>query len=211
MNGHLAVLSSPCGDRMGLFIWSLWTRARKTLMKLSLLISYIARGGVSFGGYGQCGTTIAAMNLQDKGWSRTMNKKAVRIVMLGIACSALVPMGGCVAVGVTALGIGMATGVSHTLGGIVYKTFSVPQAQLKKSTLVAMGRMQVKVVKTTRDRETELIFGKAGDRDVEVELEALTAGATRMSVTVKKDSGLLRDSATATEIILQTERSVGIT
>jgi hypothetical protein len=140
-----------------------------------------------------------------------MNKKAVRIVMLGIACSALVPMGGCVAVGVTALGIGMATGVSHTLGGIVYKTFSVPQAQLKKSTLVAMGRMQVKVVKTTRDRETELIFGKAGDRDVEVELEALTAGATRMSVTVKKDSGLLRDSATATEIILQTERSVGIT
>lgn len=138
-----------------------------------------------------------------------MDMKLVRGIVLGLACATTLPLGGCVAVGITALGVGMATGVSHTLGGIVYKTFSAPQAQVKKAALAAMARMQVKVVKTTRDGDTEVIVAKAGDRNVEVELEALTGGATRMSVTVKKDAGLLRDSATATEIILQTERLVG--
>lgn len=138
-----------------------------------------------------------------------MSMKAVRKFLFCGLIVMIVPLGGCVAVGLTALGVGMATGVSHTLGGIVYKTFSVPQAQVKKATLAALGRMQVKVIKTTHDKATEVIVAKAGDRDVEVELEALTGSTTRMSVTVKKDGGLLRDSATATEIILQTERLVG--
>lgn len=138
-----------------------------------------------------------------------MNMKVVRGMLLGFTCLSLIPLGGCVAVGLTALGVGMATGVSHTLGGIVYKTFSLPQAQVKKAALTAMARMQVKVVKSTREGETELIQGKAGDRSIEVELEALTGNTTRMSVTVKKDGSLLRDGATATEIILQTERSAG--
>ena len=138
-----------------------------------------------------------------------MNFNSARGVMFGVACAAIISLEGCVAVGLTALGVGMATGVSHTLGGIVYKTFSVSQVKVKKAALTAMGRMQVKVVKMTRDGDTELIAAKAGDRDIEVELEALTGSTTRMSVTVKKDGGLLRDSATATEIILQTERFVG--
>ena len=138
-----------------------------------------------------------------------MNRKAVRVLAIGAICLSLVQLNGCVAVGLTALGVGMATGVSHTLGGIVYKTFSLPQSHVKKATLAALARMQVKVVKSNREGDTEYIFAKAGDRDVEVELESLTGNTTRMSVTVKKDKGLLRDSATATEIILQTERLAG--
>ena len=138
-----------------------------------------------------------------------MNFKIARGVFCGVVCAAMMPMSGCVAVGLTALGVGMATGVSHTLGGIVYKTFSVPQAKVKKATLTALGRMQVKVVKMSRKGDAEIILATAGDRDIDVELEALTGSTTRMSVTVKKDGGLLRDSATATEIILQTERFVG--
>ena len=61
-----------------------------------------------------------------------MNTKAGRGILVVLACAAVIPLGGCVAVGLTALGVGMATGVSHTLGGIVYKTFSLPQAQVKK-------------------------------------------------------------------------------
>ena len=138
-----------------------------------------------------------------------MKAKLVRNIGVTVACVVLLQLTGCVAVGLTALGVGMATGVSHTLGGIVYKTFSLPQAQVKKATLTALARMQVKVLKTTRDGVKEIIIAKAGDRDVEIELDALTGNTTRMSVTVKKDGGLLRDSATATEIILQTERSAG--
>ena len=113
--------------------------------------------------------------------------------------------------GLTALGVGMATGVSHTLSGIVYKTFAAPQAQVKRATMGALGRMQIKVVDSKRDKSTETIRAKAGDRDIEVELEALTPNTTRMTVTAKKDGGILRDGATATEVILQAEKLVGST
>jgi hypothetical protein len=137
-----------------------------------------------------------------------MDSRSIRN-LLAVSLLLVIPLSGCVAVGITALGVGMATGVSHTLSGIVYKTFSVPQAQLKKATLTALSKMQIKVLTSTRSGETELISASAGDRSVEVELESLTGNTTRMSVTVKKSGGILRDSATATEIILQTERYVG--
>lgn len=118
---------------------------------------------------------------------------------------------GCVAVGLTALGVGMATGVSHTLSGMVYKTFTTPQAQVKRATLGALSRMQIKVVSSKRDGTTDVIKAKASDRDIDIELEALTPNTTRMAVTAKKDGGILRDGATATEVILQTEKLVGST
>ena len=94
---------------------------------------------------------------------------------------------------------------------MVYKTFTTPQAQVKRAAIGAMHRMQIKVVKNERSGSTETIHGKAGDRDIEVQLEALTPNTTRMLVTAKQDGGILRDSATATEVILQTERIVGTT
>jgi Protein of unknown function (DUF3568) len=120
-------------------------------------------------------------------------------------------LGGCAAVALTALGVGMATGVSHTLSGMVYKTFTTPQAQLERATLGALGRMQVKVTDSKRSGSTRTIVARAGDRDIEIELEALTPNATRMAVTARKDGGILRDGATATEVILQTEKIVGPT
>jgi len=133
----------------------------------------------------------------------------MRKTILALLAIGLPALGGCAAVGLTALGVGMATGVSHTLGGMVYKTFTASQAQVRKATYGAMGRMQVKVVESKRDGSTERILARAGDRDIEVELEALTPNTTRMKVTATKDGGILRDGATATEVILQTEKIVG--
>lgn len=103
----------------------------------------------------------------------------------------------------------MATGVGHTLGGMVYKTFTAPQAQVKRAAQGALGRMQVKVVKTERDGSTETIQARAGDRDIDIVLEALTPNTTRMKVTARQNGGLISDGATATEVILQTEKIVG--
>lgn len=133
-----------------------------------------------------------------------------KIAIAAIVVSSLA-MGGCVAVGLTALGVGMATGVGHTLGGMVYKTFTAPVAQVKRGALGALSRMQIKVVQSKRDGSTEMIVAKAGDREIDIELEALTPGTTRMKVTARKDGGILRDGATATEVILQTEKIVGPT
>lgn len=135
-------------------------------------------------------------------------KKTILTVSLAL-CG--LPLGACAPVALTALGVGMSTEVSHTLGGMVYKTFTSPQANVKKATYGALHRMQIKVVEAKRDGTTETIRGKAGDRDIEVELEALTPATTRMMVTAKRDGGFLRDGATATEVILQTEKFVGTT
>jgi hypothetical protein len=120
---------------------------------------------------------------------------------------ALLP--GCAAVAVTAGGVGMATGVSHTLGGIVYKTFAAPEPKVRRSTMAALGRMKIDVVETTRDGNKEVIKARASDRNIEIEIESLTPNTTRIRVTASVEGSLLRDSATATEIILQTEKLVG--
>jgi hypothetical protein len=131
--------------------------------------------------------------------------------VVAVLALASLNLGGCAAVALTALGVGMATGVSHTLSGMVYKTFTTPQAQVEKATYGALNRMQVKVVKAKRDGSNNTILAKAGDREIEIELEALTPNTTRMAVTAKRDGGILRDGATATEVILQTEKIVGST
>ena len=135
-------------------------------------------------------------------------KKTAMVAVLALGALSLE---GCVAVGLTALGVGMATGVSHTLSGMVYKTFSSSQRNVKQATYSAFNRMQIKVVSAKHSGSTETITAKAGDRDIEVELESLTPATTRMLVTAKKDGGILRDGATATEVILQTEKFVGPT
>lgn len=134
-------------------------------------------------------------------------RKTFAFLLLGSA----VLLNGCAAVALTALGVGMATGVSHTLNGTVYKTFTTSQTQVKRASYSALDRMQVKVVKAKRQGSTEVITARAGDRDIDIELEALTPNTTRMTVTARQDGGILRDGATATEVILQTEKLVGST
>jgi uncharacterized protein DUF3568 len=129
------------------------------------------------------------------------------VMLAGIATC--IVASGCVPVAVTAAGVGMGTGVSHTLGGIVYKTFAAPQPKVQRATVAVLRKMQIKVTETKRDENKELITARAADRDIDIEIEALTPNTTRITVVAKKDGGFIRDSATATEIILQTEKLVG--
>ncbi|HEX6138613.1 MAG TPA: DUF3568 family protein [Casimicrobiaceae bacterium] len=138
-----------------------------------------------------------------------MRAHLLRFPVALLAASALIVLPGCAAVALTAVGVGMATGVSHTLGGIVYKTFAAPQPKVRRSTVAALGRMQIRIVESKQDGDTEVIKARAADRDIEVEIESLTPNTTRLSVTAIKDGGIIRDAATATEIILQTEKLVG--
>src|SRR5207244_10469387 len=129
--------------------------------------------------------------------------------LIVVACATLCATQGCVPLAMTAAGVGMATGVSHTLSGIVYKTFAAPENKVHRATVAALRRMQVKVTDTQRDSNKELIKARAGDRNIDIEIEALTPNTTRLTVTATKDGGLIRDSATATELILQTAKLVG--
>jgi len=135
---------------------------------------------------------------------------SVNRLRLVLAALAVLPMGGCAAVGLTALGVGAAVGISHTLNGIVYRTFTEPLPKVKRATLTALSQMEIPVEKVEKTEQGERIMAKATNRSIQVDFESLTPKTTRMRVTADSH-GLVKDSATATEIILQTERALPAT
>lgn len=134
-----------------------------------------------------------------------------RYAVVLFACVVGLTLGtGCVPVAVTALGVGGAVAVNHTLSGIVYKTFTEPLPKVKRAALTALQQMAISVEKVESTENGQVILAKASNRAIEIQFEALTPKTTRMRVTADSD-GILKDSATATEIILQTERALPAT
>ncbi len=116
------------------------------------------------------------------------------------------------AIGVTlataGAGAGMTAGVEHTLNGIVYKTFAAPANEVRFATLKTLDRMGMPL---TGDETTDTgwkLSATANDRSVDIELERLTDTATRMRVVANEGFIFFKDSATATEIILQTAQTL---
>ena len=115
----------------------------------------------------------------------------------------------CDPITLTALGVGAAAGVQHTLTGIAYKTFSQPLPKVRTAVNGALAHMDIKVGATEKIDNGVRIKARAADRDIEIDLEALTSKTTRMKSTAR--NGIFMDSSTATEIILQTEKALGAT
>ena len=135
-----------------------------------------------------------------------MEQIAVRV---GSLLSALALLGACVPMAITAGGIGGSTAVQHTLGGITYRTFTAPASNVKTASLSALNRMGLKYTGSAKgEHGSETLKAKATEREIEITLEPLSPSSTRMKV-VAKNGGIFYDSATATEIILQTERQLG--
>ena len=118
-------------------------------------------------------------------------------------------MTGCAAVGLTLLGVGAGvaagTAVSYTLDGIAYKTFTAPLPQVEHATLRALDRMGIEVKNKEKTEEGRKITAAGNEREIEVELERVSAKGTRIRTVVSQD-GFFKDRATATEIIIQTEK-----
>lgn len=113
---------------------------------------------------------------------------------------------GCAPLGIAAFGVGASAGVSHGLGGVTYRTFTAPMPKVKGATMTALNKMGIKVNSTSKAEGAEVIKATAADREIEVELESLSPNTTRIRTVAKK--GFFYDSATSTEIILQTERAL---
>ncbi len=121
--------------------------------------------------------------------------------------AALLLLTGCAGAALTAGGIAGSTGVNHTLNGIVYKTFTTPMKDIRVATLKTLKRMDMPV---TDDKEAKfgwLIVATASERVIEIELEKLTRRTTRMRVVANKGR-FWKDSATGTEIIIQTVQTL---
>ncbi len=127
-------------------------------------------------------------------------------LLLGVALSA-----GCAAVGLTLLGVGAGisagTGTSYTLDSIVYKTFTASEEGLDTATRKTLARLDMPVTENQPTDSGRRIVAAAGDRTVEIEIDRLTTKTSRMRVNVKQ-GWFFKDRATATEIIIQTERTL---
>lgn len=119
---------------------------------------------------------------------------------------------GCAGVGLTMLGVGAGTatsaGVNHTLSGIAYKTFTASLEDVRSATKNALGVMAMELKTDKKTKTGYEISAKARERTAEIELESLTRATTRMRVTVIEEDGFFRDSATSTEIIIQTAQNI---
>jgi hypothetical protein len=104
-------------------------------------------------------------------------------------------------------GAGTSTAIGHSLQGVAYKTFTAPLAEVKAASLESLSAMGIQVDAFQVTDEGESIEGSANRRNVEIALEPISARATRMKV-IARNGGLLYDGATATEIVLQTEKAL---
>jgi Protein of unknown function (DUF3568) len=126
----------------------------------------------------------------------------------------LLALQGCAAgLGLTLFGVGagVATGtsVAYTLDGIAYRTFTAPLPQVETATRTALDRMGIKVEATSKIEQGKAIKAVTLDREIEIELEMISSRTTRIR-TVAKQGLFFKDRATATEIIIQTEKALGV-
>lgn len=119
--------------------------------------------------------------------------------------SSLLILTGCTPLTLTAFGIGAGAGVNHTMNGYTYRTFSEPMPRVKRATLVALNRMSIKVESTGKIENGETISAKSANRSIELELETVSPKATRLRSVARK-SMFVMDTATAEEVIAQTQR-----
>jgi hypothetical protein len=124
---------------------------------------------------------------------------------------ALVPLvAGCETLSLTVLGIGGSAAVNHRMVSTPSRTFTMPMLKVKAASIGALQRMGIVADEVKQVQNGEIITARLGRREIEVELEMLSAQATRMRV-VARDGGFFSyDGATATEIIVQTEKGLGV-
>jgi hypothetical protein len=105
-------------------------------------------------------------------------------------------------------GAGMSVGVEHTLNGIVYKTFAASANDVRFATLKTLDQMGMTLTTDEATKSGWQLSASAHDRSIDIQLERLTDTATRMRVVADEGWVIFKDSATATEIILQTAQTL---
>lgn len=103
------------------------------------------------------------------------------------------------------LGAGASAAFRYNMDGVAARTFTAPAADVRTASLGALERMGIATDTTTTSFEggEVVIYARAQNREIEVEVEPITKQATRVRITARGGS-LLYDNATAIELVQQT-------
>lgn len=121
-------------------------------------------------------------------------------VLLVVACAALLQ--GC------ALAL-LAGGGAAGVAGADYmqtsdRTFTASMDQVHAATDRALAQMNLKPTEDRTTAEGRRIVAQGDNRTIDIDLKTVATDTTRMTVQVKTYSGLLRDGATADEVVQKT-------
>jgi hypothetical protein len=122
-----------------------------------------------------------------------------------LLCLCLAGLTGCEAVAISMLGAGAGEAFRYSQTGVASRTFTASAAAVKHASLEALERMGIAFESFDRFEHGELIYARAENRAIEIEIEPISPRATRMRIAAK-NGGWFYDSATASEIVAQTER-----
>lgn len=114
-------------------------------------------------------------------------------------------LAGCDPVSLTLLGVGASTGVGYGLNSMAYKTFTAPMDTVSMASKKALKNMGIKVKSIEKSPDKQVIKATSNDHEIELTLEAVSPKTTRLR-SIARQGPLFLDRATATEVILQTER-----
>jgi hypothetical protein len=129
-----------------------------------------------------------------------------RLLWLAVFLPALLAAAGCASIGVTLAGLGAGVGMNHYTNNVTSRTFTESLADVRQAVHAALKRMAIPVENTAENGAATTITAKAGDREIEIQLEPITATTTRMQSIARRDGGFILDAATAAEIIAQTAK-----
>lgn len=128
-----------------------------------------------------------------------MARVFLSILFLGLA--------GCEPLALTLLGAGAGTALRYGLDGVAYRTFTASAPEVRLASLAALERMGLTFDGTEAFEGGEVIYARSAQRIIEIDVEPISAKATRMRIAAK-NGGLFYDNATAHEIVAQTQRQL---
>jgi hypothetical protein len=114
-------------------------------------------------------------------------------------------LAGCQPLAMSVAGAGASAAVGASLAGVSYRTFTAPLAVVRKASMAALENMGMVLESSSSFEGGEIIYARAAQRTIEIELEPLSQRATRMRVSTR-DGGFFYDAATASEIVVQTQK-----
>lgn len=124
----------------------------------------------------------------------------------------ILALSGCALVGLTvpaAAVSGGAGGVNYSFTNNAYKTVSYPIADVEAALNKALKKMDIKETKRKKEEDKVSISAVTGTLDIYIDLEKVTPTVTNIEVNAKKGV-FFKDKATATEIIVQTEKNLEV-
>lgn len=135
-----------------------------------------------------------------------MNSLNIRITQRGKALLLALLLASPLSTGCAAVALSGATmGAGYNFMNVADKTSNYPIEHVHLALTQALERMDIKITEDEKTDSGREIVAMANDLEIDIELESITFKTTRMSVDAAK-AAIIKDRATAAEIIVQTQR-----